>query len=370
MPPITLPKPASELPAIALAIEPAASADVRSRLDREVAAAVAPLGQILTLSREASGAMRAELERLEARFRQIKAEASELSPPAAAPADPGAEVAAARLQEMCEQAGAVEQHMTESLGEVGQRVEDLEVRGGRLMRACDAVEARQGELARAAEQRLAEMERISEMPLARIEAAADAAAARLESLIQNASDAVRRFERTAREHAASELTLHEATERLSPWQGVLDGSSPGPVEDLASAMRAELRHEMTSLGAGLTQLAEAVVKLAQARAGQPKPARRKSRPVSAPPARRAAPRRKSAQQVEAKPSRSSPTSRAATSMKSTARGGRKKTLRRAAAGGARKSARAARSQPNEKPANRAKATSRRGVARKTAGARR
>lgn len=311
---------------------PAEPADVRPLLDREVAAAVAPLSQVLALSREASDAMRAELEQLEARFNRIKFEAAELAPP---PADTSrADAAAHRLQEVCEHAGDVEQRLSDTASEVGQRVEELEVRGGRLMRSCDQIAARQDELARTGEQHRAEMERISEMPLARIEAAADAAAARLESLIEHATAAAGRFERAAREHSTAELTLQEAAARLAPWQGVLDGSTPGPVEDLTAAMRAEIRQEMNAVGAGLAQLADAVARLADARGEQPAP-RRKARKAPAPspaaPAKRAAPRRKTAQQIEAKPGRSGPAGRAATSMKSAVRGSRKKASRRTGA---------------------------------------
>ena len=346
---------------------PDRAADLRSSLDREIAAAVKPLGEVLSLSREASGAMRAELERLEARFNQIKAEAGQLAAPRAAPAGAPA-VATDRLQEVCEQAGAAEQRLAEAVGEAGGRLEELELRGGRVMRACDEVAARQDELARAGEQRRAEMERISEMPLARIEAAADAAAARLESLIEHASEAAARFERAAREHVTTEVSLHEAAERLSPWQGVLDGSAPGPVEDLASAMRLELRQEMTSLGAGLAQLAEAVVALAQARAEPAAGARRKRQPAGSP---RAPARRKAAQQVEAKPGRASPSGRAATRMKSVARDGRKKASRRATgAARARKPGRAAHPKKGRGASRAAAPAPRRGKSRKAAGARR
>lgn len=349
-----------------LAADPA---ELRAALNREVAAAVQPLGEALTLSREATGAMRAELERLEARFREIKAQAGSLAAPA--PADPE------RLHEVCEQAGAIEQRLAEALEDAGGRIEELELRGGRLMRSCDEVAARQDELSRASAQQHAEIERISEMPLARIEAAADAAATRLESLIEQASEAAGRFERSAREHAAGELTLREAVERLAPWEAVLDGSAPGPVENMATSMRTELRQEMTSLGAGLALLAEAVVKLAQAqppRKGRKTP----SRAPAAEPVRRATPARKPAAQVEAKPGRARPAGRAATSLKSVVRGGRKKAVRRAGAAvsaqskGRSKSAakkaapsKAARSRTAAQP----RASARRGKARRAAASR-
>jgi hypothetical protein len=350
---------------------PVSPAELRATLSREVATAVKPLGEVLTLSREATAAMRAELERLEARFRDIKAEAGDLSRPPPHQAGPEAE----RLHEACEQAGAIEQRLAEAVGEAGERIEDLELRGGRLIRACDEVASRQDDLARIGDQQRAEMERISEMPLARIEAAADAAAARLESLIEQASEAAGRFERAAREHAAGELTLREAVGRLAPWEAVLDGSSPGPVEDMAATMRTELRQEMTSLGAGLAQLAEAVVALAQAQ-----PARKGRRKAGAAPARRPAPARKPAAQVEAKPGRASASGRAATSLKSVVRGGRKKTTRRAGAGSqasARSKPKAASRKPAAKGARsktpaRAKAPTRagRGKTRRAAASRR
>ncbi len=297
---------------------------IRASLDREVAGAVAPLGEALRLSRDAAGAMRAELERLEGRFREIKAEAADLGPAAAGELAGGriacSEDVARRLESLCGKADGAQQRLLEAVEAAGEvvgvmggapeRVEDLEARGGRLMRACEEVESRQRDLAAEADRRRAEIERIAEMPLARIEAAADAAAARLEALIDRASEAAARAQAVSMEQEALESSLQEATERLAPWAPVVAGEAPGPVADLLGLVRSELHQEVASLGDGLTKLAEAIVELAQAR-----PARRVR------PARSASPKRAPAQQIEGKPRRASATARAATSMKAVARGG-------------------------------------------------
>ncbi|MFG0284485.1 MAG: hypothetical protein ACF8R7_08705 [Phycisphaerales bacterium JB039] len=328
--------------------------------DRDIAEVVAPLGEVLQLSRDAASAMRGELERLEARFCEIREEADSICALAA-----GGE-RSEWVDALCRQAASAEQRLRDCIGEVTEQVDQLELRGARLVRTCDQVEQRHAELTESQTRHQSEVERLTEMPLARIEAAADAAAARLEALIEQASEASARAASAAGQHAQLESALGDAAAELAPWAPLVSGSAPGPVADLLNLARTEVRQEVASLGDGLTKLAEAVVLLAQAR-----PPRR-ARAASKPPARKPAARTKS-QIVEAKPARAGASARAATSIKSVARGGARKVSRRAGASAtAPKQARrsSARGATTGKSTRRAPAGGRRAAARKTASSRR